>query len=75
MLNGKKKRRKSKKKLGSKKIEKAWFPRRDDVEELRSWGDTRWRKAAKKDLEELVEDEAGLERLAGVIKGMLRRRK
>ena len=72
MAKGKKARRSSKKRSASQNVKKSWFPRREDVEELRSWGDQRWRKAAKKDLEDLIEDEAGLDRLAQAIKAILR---
>ena len=50
------------------------FPRQEMVNELKAWGDQRWRSAAKKDLTELVNDDEGVQRLADVIKAILRSR-
>ena len=50
------------------------FPRQDMVYELKAFGDQRWRSAAKKDLTELVNDDDGIQRLADVIKAILRSR-
>ena len=54
----------------SKKTQK--FRRQGLVEELRYFGDARWKKAARLDLQELAEDEEGLDRLAKVIRSILR---
>ena len=72
MARRKKKTRREKTTSRVREGKKTAFRRQEEVEDLRAWGDVRWRKAAHKDLEELAEDETGLDRLADAIKAILR---
>ena len=59
----------------AKKTEKTWFSRRNAIAELRDWGDRRWRTEVHKDLKDLVDDDDGIDRLARVIKAILKSKK
>ena len=56
------------------KAPRTHFRRSEIVQDLRDWNDDRWKKAARRDLEELALDEEGLERLSAAIKAILRGR-
>jgi len=54
--------------------DKTHFSRAEMIQEMRDWDDQRWKKAARRDLEELALDEEGLKRLSAAIKAILRGR-
>lgn len=60
--------------MSKKTDDKAQFRRAEMVRHLRLWDDPRWKKAAQLDLEELAEDDEGLDRLSAAIRAVLRSR-
>ena len=60
--------------MSKKRDDKAQFRRAEMVRHLRLWDDPRWKKAAQLDLEELAEDDEGLDRLSAAIRAVLRSR-